>query len=299
MRPSWTSTYETLAMVLHHYSKRATGLPLEWQRRAAEGKFKGVDVRDLKFERTTAAGVPGGWFRHSGAPDDAVLYYLHGGGYSIGSLKSHFELIRRLSKASGMAAFALEYRLAPEHRYPAQLEDALAAYDWLLQRFDPKRIVIAGESAGGGLTMSTLVSLRERRTPMPAAAVLISPWMDLEQTSGSAIDNEPYDYLSRKALRVYAQRFVKPSQLREPLAAPIHAELHDLPPILIHAGGAEVILDDSTRLADKLAEAGVDYELVVWKDMIHAFHLFAPLVPEGQEAVDAVGAFVRAKVFGE
>jgi acetyl esterase/lipase len=221
--------------------------------------------------------------------------YLHGGGYALGSIESHRDLIARLCCATGARALALEYRLAPEHRFPAQLEDALRAYRWLLaEGVDPRRIVIGGDSAGGGLTVATLVRLRDDGDALPAGAFLISPWVDLE-ASGATHHNEPFDYVNRHILRAYARRFAQPGELRHPLAAPLHAELGGLPPMLIHAGGAEVLLDDARRLAARIEAAGGAVELEEWEDMIHAFHIFAPFLARSREAIDSAGRWVRER----
>jgi monoterpene epsilon-lactone hydrolase len=294
MRPSWDDNYETLAMVLHHYAKRSIYLPLQIQRRVAEGFFTETARRTTQIDRVDAGGVPSAWISREDSDQDRVLLYLHGGGYSIGSIKTHRDLLTRLCRACGCRTLAIEYRLAPEHPFPAQLEDAVRAYDWLLDSgIDPSRVVVAGESAGGGLTASLVLELRNLGKPMPAATVLISPWLDLEAESESSTHNEPFDYVSRKVLYSYARRFVRKEQLREHLAAPLHADLHGLPPMLIQAGGAEVLLDDATRMAARAEAAGVAVDLEVWDDMIHAWHAFAFLLPQGREAIARIGEYVR------
>ena len=294
LRPSWDDDYETLAMILHHYAKRSTMLPLQIQRRAADGfSVESKVIKQTSFEPVDAGGVRAEWFRHEDSRERPVLMYLHGGGYSIGSIDSHRDLIARLCRAAKMTALAVDYRLAPEHRFPAQLDDAVAAYRWLLdQGCEPERLVIAGESAGGGLTLSTLVRLRDDGTPLPVGAVCISPWVDLEATGRSMIDNEPFDYVSRKVLCAFAERFVTKKQMCHPLAAPLYADLKGLPPLLIQAGGAEVLLDDATRVARRAESAGVDVELDVWEDMIHAWHVFGGFIPQSGEAIDAIAAFI-------
>ncbi len=294
-RPSWDDTYETLATILHLYGTRSTSLPLVVQRQAIERFLGGASaLMEAQMERAEVAGVPSAWFRVPGSDPERLLYYLHGGGYSIGSIASHGGLVSRLCRAAGSTGLAIDYRLAPEHPFPAQLEDALAGYRGLLDEgFDPKRVVVAGESAGGGLTLSLLVKLREEGLPMPGGAVCISPWVDLEGLGASMKENEPFDYLDRKVLEIYARRFVGDDNLRNPLAAPLYAELHGLPPLLIHVGGAEVLLDDSRRIADRAREAGVQVELEVWPDMIHAWHGFAPITAQSRDAIARVGEFVQ------
>jgi len=293
LRPSWSDDYETLAMILHHYAKRSTMLPLQIQRRAAEGLLLSSSVvKETEFEPADADGVPAEWFRHERSHPQRVLLYLHGGGYSIGSIDSHRDIISRLCRECAMTCLALDYRLAPEHPFPAQLEDSTRAYRWLLEHGnDPSNIVVAGESAGGGLTLSTLVKLRQEGVPLPAGAVCISPWIDLEALSASMTFNARYDYLTKKVLRVYARRFVREDQLRDPLAAPLYADLHGLPPLLIQAGGAEVLLDDATRLADRARDAGVDTTLDVWEDMIHAWHVFGTFIPQAKQAIADIAVF--------
>jgi acetyl esterase/lipase len=297
LRPSWSLKFETLARFLHHYSKRSTLLPLSIQRRMLGPAPSTRLTRTMQHEEVSAGGVPGEWFRSPESDDDDVFLYLHGGGYSVGSIGSHREIVSRICLASGMRALSIDYRLAPEHPFPAQLDDARAAYRWLLDRnVAPSRIVIAGDSAGGGLTLSTLLSLRDARWPLPAAAVLISPWVDLEATGETMRTNDRYDYVSRRTLLVFARRFVRDDQLRDPLASPLHADLRGLPPLLVQAGGAETLLDDARRIAAKARKAGVDVTLEVEEDMIHVWHSFAPMEPRGQQAIERIGAFMRARV---
>jgi acetyl esterase/lipase len=296
MRPSWDEKFETWARFLHHYAKRSTVLPLALQRKALGVGPRSPLQKRMRYEKVSAGGVPAEWFRGPDIDDSRVLLYLHGGGYSVGSIDSHRELVSRICVASGMRALVVDYRLAPEHPYPAQLDDALAAYRFLLKDVPASRVVIAGESAGGGLTFSTLLSLRDARQPMPAAAVAISPWVDLDMTGDSMTTNERYDYVSRSVLKVYATRFVKEHQLRDPLAAPIHADLRGLPPLLVQAGGAETLLDDAKRIATLARAAGVDVTLDVEEDMIHVWHVFAPFEPRGQTAIERIGAFAKTHV---
>jgi acetyl esterase/lipase len=253
---------------------------------------------EVTCEPVSAGGVKAEWIIAKNASPDRVIMYLHGGGYVMGSIDTHRELVARLSRATQARVLALEYRLAPENPFPAAVDDSLAAYRWLLaQGCKPNKIVIAGDSAGGGLTVSTLIALRDLSAPMPAAGVCISPWVDFEAEGESMSSRASKDPLvSRDMILNIARMYVgEAGSLREPLAAPINAHLNDLPPLFIQVGDAETLLDDSTRLADRAKAAGVDATLQIWDEMPHVWHLAAPTLPEGQEAIDQIGEFVRAR----
>ena len=301
LRPSWDPTFEALAELFHQGSLRITRLSLEQQRKWTQSVILGLPSSPLYqetiFEKLSAGGVQAEWFRRNDAADGPVILYLHGGGYGLGSLDTHRDLIARICRASRASALALEYRLAPEHRFPAQLDDALAAYRWLVQQgTDPRKIVVAGDSAGGGLTLALLVKLRDSGDLLPAAAVCLSPWVDLEGLGESVDKNDRYDYISRRALAQYRKRFVDDDNVRNPLAAPLYADLRRLPPMLVQVGSAEALLDDSRRIVDRAHAAGVDVTLRIWEDMIHVWQLFAFMVPQGSAAIDEIGAFIRERV---
>lgn len=255
---------------------------------------------DTLVEALDVDGVAAEWVSAPGVDQDRVLLYLHGGGYVIGSLDSHRGLIARLSKAANCRALALDYRLAPEHRYPAAVEDATKAYRWLLaQGFAPAQIAIAGDSAGGGLTLATLVALRDAGVPLPAAAAPISPWVDLEGTGESMktrVDLDPM--VEPGGLFGMAKIYLGDADPRLPTASPLYADLTGLPPLLIQVGDLETLLDDSTRLAARAEAAGVDVTLEVWPEMVHVWQLFAPMIPEGREAIARIGQFLRQKMDG-
>jgi monoterpene epsilon-lactone hydrolase len=253
---------------------------------------------DVRCQAVDAGGVPGEWITTPEATAERVILYLHGGGYTIGSVNTHRELISRLSRAAGARAFAINYRLAPEHPFPAAVEDARAAYRWLLENgVEPARIVIAGDSAGGGLTVAALVALRDAGDPLPAAGVCLSPWVDLEGIGESMTAKAEVDPLiERKGLLEMAKAYLGDANARTPLAAPMYADLTGLPPLLIHVGTAETLLDDSIRLAERARCDGVDVALEPWEDMIHVWHIFASVLPEGQQAVDRVGEFIRQRM---
>ncbi len=253
---------------------------------------------EAKCEPVNANGVKAQWITANGAAPDRIILYLHGGGYVMGSIDTHRELVARLSKAAQARGLAIDYRLAPENPFPAAVDDSITAYRWLLaQGYKPERIVIAGDSAGGGLAVSTLVALRDLGAPLPAGGVCISPWVDFEAEGESMTSRAAEDPLvSREMILNLAKMYMgEKGSLREPLAAPLNAYLNDLPPLFIQVGNSETLLDDSTRLADKAKEAGVEATLQIWDEMPHVWHLAAPSLPEGQEAIEKIGEFVRQR----
>ena len=253
---------------------------------------------DVSWDPVDAGGVPAEWVTTPQATDGRVICYLHGGGYTMGSVNTHRELVSRLSRAAGARALAVDYRLAPEDPFPAAVEDATTAYRWLLRTgVDPANVVIAGDSAGGGLTAATLVALRDAGDPLPAAGVCLSPWVDLEGIGESMTTKAEADpMVQRDELLDMAKAYLGDADPRTPLAAPLYADLCGLPPLLIQVGTAETLLDDATRLAARARAAGVDVTLEPWEDMIHVWHFMASMLPEGQEAIDRIGEFIRERV---
>ena len=254
-------------------------------------------MRAVDMKPIDAAGVSAEWFSQPISDLDRVILYFHGGGYSTGSINSHRDFLARLCIASGMRVLAADYRLAPEHPFPAQLEDSHRVYLWLIeeQGIHPDHIVMGGESAGAGLTLSTLVSLRDERLPLPAGGVLISGWLDLDPRSTSMQFNRHYDFVTRIGIRSMAKRFAPVTDHRNPLVSPVHADMTGLPPLLIQVGAAETLLDDNLRCAEAARSAGVEVKLEVWPDMIHAWHVFAPMLEEGRQAIQRIGDFVNAR----
>jgi phosphinothricin tripeptide acetyl hydrolase len=252
---------------------------------------------DVKVEHVSAPAAPAEWLRPPAAEPGRVVLYLHGGGYVIGSPRSHRHLAAAIAGAAGASALLLDYRLAPEHPFPAAVEDATAAYRWLLeQAIAPGRIVIAGDSAGGGLTVATLLALREARVPLPAAGVCISPWVDLTCSGASYGTKADVDPIVRRVgVEEMAQAYLGPTLARTPLASPLFADLRGLPPLLIHVGSDEVLLDDAVQLAARARAAGVETTLEVYERMIHVWHWFLPMLDEAQTAVEAIGRFVRSR----
>jgi epsilon-lactone hydrolase len=241
-------------------------------------------------------GLGAEWLVPPGAPADAAVLYLHGGAYCIGSLDSHRDLAGRIAIAAGCPVVTLDYGLAPENPHPAAVTHAAGAYRALLESgLDPGRLAIAGDSAGGGLTMAALLALRATGTLLPAAAVCLSPWVDLTQTAPSFDTMAERDPLvDRAGLDTMAAAYLGDTDPRSELASPLFAtDLGGLPPVLIEVGEDEVLLDDATRLADRLRAAGGPVTLTVWPDMIHVFQAFpATVIPEADQSLAAVGAFL-------
>jgi acetyl esterase/lipase len=252
---------------------------------------------DVVAETVDAGGVPAEWVFTPDAGDN-VLLYLHGGGYVMGSPTSHRKLAGDLSRASGMRALLLDYRLAPEFPLPAGVDDAVAAYRWLVDNGTaPEAIAVGGDSAGGGLAVAALIALREAGLPEPAAAVCISPWADLTCQGESYRTRAERDPMVGDGdLRRYSDWYLNGADPLEPLASPARADLHGLPPMLIHVGDDEVLLDDSRLLAEQAAADGVDVKLDVWPEMFHVWHVFAGRVPESTAAVEQIGAFLQERV---
>ena len=245
-----------------------------------------------------ANGVPGEMVRAQGASGQAVTLYLHGGGYVIGSPATHREFARRLSKETGGGVLTIDYRLAPEDPFPAPVEDAVSAYRWLLdQGHEPGALSIGGDSAGGGLTAAALVSLRDQGIPLPSCGVCLSPWVDMEGIGESMTSRAGVDPMVQKeGLVAMAGVYLGGADPRSPLAAPMYADLSGLPPLLIQVGTRETLYDDATRLAYLAARAEVQVTFEPWAEMIHVWHLFAPLLDEGQQAIERIGEFIRGSM---
>jgi len=250
---------------------------------------------DVRCEPVDAGGVPAEWITTPGVNTERVICYLHGGGYVLGSISTHRELACRLSRAASARVLILDYRLAPENLFPAAVVDSTAAYRWLLSiGVNPARLVIAGESAGGGLTIATLVALRDAGEPLPAAGICLSPWVDLACLGESIVTKAEIDpVVNKENILILAKAYLGDTDPCTPLASPLYADLTGLPPLLIQVGTAECLFDDAMRLDDHARAAGVDVTLEPWDDMIHMWHMFAAMLPEGQQAIDRIGEFIR------
>lgn len=294
-----TKAFHELVATLR--SVQRVGNPTVAEMREGWEKFAGQfpPAKDLRFEPVDAGGVSAEWSRAPGIDESRVVLFFHGGGYNMGSIASYRDFTGRISRASAARVLSVGYRLAPEFPFPSAVDDAVAAYRWLRRQGVPvDRIILAGDSAGGGLVLSALVALRDAGDALPAAAMCVSPSTDLAkegQSMRTKADVDPvvrYDTSMAHALRYVGEK----GDLKHPLASPLYADLRGLPPLLILVGTNETLLDDSTRIADKARTAGVDVELEIWDDMIHIWPFFAAILPEGQQAIERMGRFARARV---
>lgn len=254
---------------------------------------------EVRYEAVDAGGVPAEWATPAECDTDRTVLFAHGGGYGYGSVATHRALAGRLAAAAAARVLSIDYRLAPEHPFPAAVDDAVAAYRWLIgQGVRPERLLLSGDSAGGGLALATLVALRDAAEPMPAGAICMSPMTDLAKEGESMrtkVDLDPL--VDPETSTANAERYLGPDgDPKHPLASPLYADLRGLPPLLILVGTWEILLDDSTRFAERARAAGVDVELQVWEEMVHIWPYYAQFFPEGQQAIDTMGRFARARV---
>ncbi|WP_428535699.1 alpha/beta hydrolase [Rhodopila sp.] len=255
---------------------------------------------DVTVQPVNANGVKAEWTSTPGADSSSVVLYLHGGGYVICSLQSHRHLIAEIGRAAGARTLGIDYRLAPEHPFPAPVEDSLAAYRFLLDSgIKPNRIALAGDSAGGGLVVAAMLAIRESGLPMPGCGWCISPWVDMQALGASFVDRAETDPTVQKAtIEMMAQWYLGGADPRHPHASPMYADLRGLPPLLIQVGAAETLLDDSIALARRAGVADVPVELQIWPEMIHIWHIYFPMLAAGRRAIASGGSFVRNVIRG-
>ena len=252
----------------------------------------------FEVEPSVVGGIKGEWVRARGCTTDAALLYLHGGGYVIGSSRSHRHLAAALSVESGLPLFVADYRLAPENPFPAAVEDAVAAYEGLLKTgLASARLAIAGDSAGGGLTVATLVAARDRGLALPACAVGLSPWCDLSQGGEAYRARAKRDpIVTKEGLDEMASAYLKGADAKTPLASPLFANLKGLPPLLLQVGTEEALYDDTVALKARAEEAGVEVSAESWGGMIHVWHIFHPILSEGRDAIAGVGRYLKSRI---
>jgi acetyl esterase/lipase len=253
-------------------------------------------AEDIQFEQLTLAGRPALASVTPGARTDKTLLYLHGGAFVIGNPTDYRSLSGEMGRAAGVRAISLDYRLAPEHPFPAAVDDCVAAYRALLDAGTrPADIALAGDSAGGGLVISTLVAARDAGLPMPAAALVISPWVDLTCSGSTMLTKVAEDpSITREGLESMAALYLQGKPLTTPLASPLYADLRGLPPLFIQVGSAELLLDDSVRLSGAAGAAGVPVHMSVWPNMPHVWHVFGFMLSEGRDALTEAGVFLDA-----
>lgn len=296
--PSWSPLFELCVEALRVNSESLSALSIQ-AARASWDRSSSFDpaIKQVVRQPTTIAGIGCEWFRPTTSVrnDAQTLLYLHGGGYCIGSTDTHAGLIARLTLAHGGPTLGVNYRLAPEHKFPAALEDALAVYRGLLGSGQaPDRLIVGGDSAGGGLTLALLLKLRELGLPQPRAALLLCPWVDIMDSEGSVQRNAAYDWMKPGQPQLWAEYYLPSGHDgKAPLVSPLYADLTGLPPLMVQVGTAEMLYDQVLRFAQRAREAGVKLTLDEAQDMIHDWHLLAPFFPHCQAAIDRLAAFMR------
>ncbi|MEO0896593.1 MAG: alpha/beta hydrolase [Bacteroidota bacterium] len=254
--------------------------------------------RDVQTKTEQVGKLPVEWYFPKGADTSKVILYVHGGGFAVGSVQTHRALTARMADVAGCVAISVEYRLAPEHVFPSGLEDVVQAYEWLiLKGYNPSDIVMAGDSAGGGLVMATLLTLRKLGSPMPAGAILMSPWVDLTFSGESAEAHKATDpIVVVDEIRDWAVVYAGKYSLLHPMVSPVFADLSNLPPIYIQASTAEVLTDDAVRLHKKIEADGGMSEIKLYEGLIHVWQLLWRYVPEAQEAIEKQAEFLNGAI---
>lgn len=251
----------------------------------------------VRVDKVDTAGVKGQWLIPRNADGHGCILYCHGGGYLFGSTEAYQSFTSRLAAASGMRVFSLEYRLAPEHRYPAAAEDVLAAWQYLLNSHDPERIVVMGDSAGGGLALSLLSQLTTSTLPMPAAALVLSPYADLMVTGSSVEANDRHCAMfTADGIRRAASGYLDGADGTDPAASPMYADFNGFPPLQIYVSSSEVLKDDGIRVAERASDAGVPVSLHIWDNQPHVWPLFLPWLPEARSTLKEMAVFARQHV---
>ncbi|MFA5112114.1 MAG: alpha/beta hydrolase [Desulfobaccales bacterium] len=275
-----------------------TSIPdLRQQVEKSAGMFGKLPAQ-IEVSPFTIDGLSAEWIMPSQATKERLILYFHGGGYVLGSCPVHRSIVAKFVQGSELGALLFGYRLAPEHPFPAALDDAVAAYRWLLaEGVLPAHTVFVGDSAGGGLCLATLIALRDQGLPLPAAAVALSPWTDLKCTGESYRTKVKVDPATWEgSWTIFSKYYVKDNDPCLPWISPLYGDLHGLPPILIHVGEDEVLLDDSIRFADRAKDAGVDVTLKVGEGMFHCFPVCTPLFPEARQAMDEICVFIKTHI---
>jgi acetyl esterase/lipase len=270
--------------------------PIENLRQIVDGGARfGKFPKSAQSENITIEHIPAELILPPKADVHSALLYLHGGGYATGSIKSHRAAAGQIAEAGKIHTLIIDYRRPPEYPFPAALEDALTAYDWL-QKNGYERIIIMGDSAGGGLALATVISLRDNQAHMPLLVICLSPLIDVECTGESVITNAGRDPWLTTGMKTLFNYYVGQNDPRDPLISPLYADFTNLPPIVVYVGTDEILLSDSTRLAEKAKDAGVDVQIKIWPGMWHIFPFFAPFVPEASQAVTEIGDAIKHRI---
>lgn len=296
--PGWSLMYESIVEMMKQSTPNDSIQRVEDIRLPLERLTEVMHPVGVERKAVNTALFRGEWVSTRASTDERILLYLHGGGYVSGSPATHLAVTARLAHEARALLFALDYRLAPEHPFPAQLEDAWAAYWWLIteQGYHPAQIVIAGDSAGGGLTIALLLALRDAHLPLPAGGIGLSPWFDLALSGETLQTNAATDFLNFSVLRVAASMYCNGYDPHHPLISPLYADLRGLPPLLIQVGSVEMLLDDSRRFAERARAANVDVQLEIWDKMVHVWHFAWLIEPKARQALHRAGDFVRQRI---
>ncbi|APR86972.1 6-hexanolactone hydrolase [Minicystis rosea] len=301
LRPSWSFMFEASIAFLRRTGRLASGRPPLEQRAVWEALRPPPDPVMKRVRRTPvdAGGIPAEWFEPIDGHGDAVVLFLHGGSFIYGSIASHAEMIARIALAAGARVLALSYRLVPEAVFPAPIDDTLTAYRWLLgQGVAPGRIVLAGDSAGGNLSLAALLAMRDRGEPLPAGSVPICPWVDPPRTGGSLDENQRFDWGFADDFAKWCAFYAGDADPAQPLISPIRADLSGLPPLCILWGECEMLRDQVTELVTRAREAGLDVTAQEHPDMVHNWLTLHALTPEAERAFTTIGSFVKRVTAG-
>lgn len=278
--------------------KGRVDISVEETRKGLEKLFSVSKIpKGVKFEKIQIDGLPAEWIVPKNLKHQGAVLYLHGGGYMLGSISTHSPLMARIALASKTKVLAIEYGLAPERPYPNALEDSLKSYHWLIaQGYDPKKIVIAGDSSGGGLAVATLLKLRDNKEPQPAACACLSPWLDLQVSGETITTHAKKDLLVNSiGLQIAAFNYAQGEELTHPYVSPLYSDPKGLAPMYFQVSGSEVLLDDTLRFEKKAIAAGVEIEVYIWKNMLHVWHAFG-FLPEAARAIKDIGKYIEKKI---
>ena len=252
--------------------------------------------RNVKFETEMVEHMDALWIKPDNIDNDSVILYLHGGGYGMGSIKSHKKLAARIARSARTQCLIIEYRLAPEHPFPAALDDAITSYRWLMNKgFKPEKIAIGGDSAGGGLTIAALVKAKQDGLPQPLAAFCMSPWLDMEAASPEIESYQKNDpFIDAKSIKIWGKRYAC-DDCKNPLASPLYADITGIAPLLVQIGTSEILLFENRLFCEQALKNGIDIQYEEFKNMVHVFQTFGGFLPQADKAIDSIGRFILAK----